>query len=421
MRTEQPSSRYRGDGLFLRHAGSVLGQCRLGDPPGRWPFFLLVLSLIFGSPVHALVDDHLELDDQVSIEITFNQPGLAENQPSSRLEDRFIELISQALPGSEISMSIYTFKRETVARALLEAQQRGVQVRVVVDNKSRGSPALDLLTSGDGTLQPLGDCDGRCLKVCWLGCQGLHINHNKFALFSELEDGGRWVVVQTSANLTRGQLRHYNDLIVIKNDRRIYRAFEGYFADLMRPIWRPSYARHGAGSAPIEAYFFPRLLGADPVLDILGDVECDDESMIRVAHSRFEAQRSKVAKRLRTLAEGGCDVHVLARSEPGKRSPGTSVVDELADLITVLPYKGPALEKRQNALHTKLILIKARYRGSEEPHHIVLTGSHNLSITSLRLNDEVLLRIDDEAVFDSYAGFWESIIEAHQDRLTDDG
>lgn len=387
----------------------------------RWYVFLLILTLGFGTPVVALVDEHHELDDQVSIEVTFNQPGLGKNRPSSRLEDRFIELISQALPGSEISMSIYTFRRETVARALLEAQQRGVRVRVVVDNKSRGSPALSLLQHGDGTLPPLGNCAGRCLKVCWLGCQGLHINHNKFALFSELGDGSRWVVVQTSANLTRGQLRHYNDLIVIKNDHRIYEAFAGYFSDLMRPLWRPSYSRHSTGSSPIEAYFFPRLFGADPVLDILGDVECDDDSLIRVAHSRFEAQRRKVAKRLRTLAEHGCDVHVIARSEPGKRSPGTSVVDELDDLITVLPYKGPELEGRRNALHTKLILIKAPYRGSEEPQHIVLTGSHNLSITSLRLNDEVLLRIDDEAVFDSYESFWDSIIEAHRGRLTDDG
>jgi len=213
-----------------------------------------------------------------------------------------------------------------------------------------------MLTEVDDSLPPLSGCEGECATICWPGCQGFNINHNKFALFSELEDGSRWVVV-----------------------------------------------------------------GADPVLDILDGVECDDDSLIRVAHSRFEAQRSNVAKRLRTLAEHGCDVHVIARSEPGKRSPGTSVVDELEDLITVLPYKGPELRGRRNALHTKLILIKARYRGSEEPHHIVLTGSHNLSITSLRLNDEVLLRIDDEAVFDSYAGFWESIIEAHQDRLTDDG
>jgi len=157
------------------------------------------------------------------------------------------------------------------------------------------------------------------------------------------------------------------------------------------------------------------------VLEILRDIECDGDSVIRVAHSRFEAQRHKVAKRLRTLADHGCDVHVLARSEPGKRSPGTSVVDELADLMTILPYKGPELEGRRNALHTKLILIKAPYRGSEEPTHIVLTGSHNLSITSLRLNDEVLLRIDDEAVYDSYEGFWDSIIEAHENRPIDEG
>lgn len=379
---------------------------------------LLLLSLIigFGPPGEALVDDHVELDDRVSIEVTFNRPGLGINEPSTRLEDRLIELISQAVPGSQIGMSIYTFRRETVARALLEARQRGVRVQVVVDNKSRNSPALTLLTRGDDDLPPLGGCGGRCLKICWLGCHGLHINHNKFALFSELEDGSRWVVAQSSANLTQGQLRHYNDLVVIKNDRRMYQSFASYFADLLRPLWKPSYSRRAKGSSPIEAYFFPRPFGSDPVLGILRDVECDADSVIRVAHSRFESQRGKVAKRLRKLAERGCDVHVIARSEPGRRSPASSVVSELESMITVLPYKGDDLEARRNAIHTKLILIKAPFQGSDELRHFVLTGSHNLSVTSLKLNDEVLLRIESEALFDSYESFWDSILEAHQDR-----
>jgi len=47
---------------------------------------------------------------------------------------------------------------------------------------------------------------------------------------------------------------------------------------------------------------------------------------------------------------------------------------------------------------------------------LVLTGSHNLSVTSLRLNDDTLLRIESEALFDAYRRFWEDILASHGKR-----
>jgi len=61
-----------------------------------------------------------------------------------------------------------------------------------------------MLTEVDDSLPPLSGCEGECATICWPGCQGFNINHNKFALFSELDNGSRWVVAQTSANLTLG-------------------------------------------------------------------------------------------------------------------------------------------------------------------------------------------------------------------------
>lgn len=363
-----------------------------------------------------LVDEHIVMPGGIELQATFNQPGFG-GDVSTRLEDRIVELISLASPGSEIRVSMYTFRRPNTAVALLEARDRGVNVRVIVDRKSfrGGSPALDLLRRGGEGFAPLDGCDdGPCVKVCRFGCQGLHINHNKFVLLSALDDGSRWVVAQTSANLTAAQLGHYNDLLVIRNDRSLYRAFTDYFDDLGQRRWAPRPFRRARGDSPIEAFFFPRPFGPDPIAAMLERVSCTGDSVIRVAHSRFESFRGGVARQLKALSEAGCDVQVLLRQEPALRSPGVAVLEALDELTTVLPYRGD--EPARNAIHTKLILIRAPIGESEEPRHFVLTGSHNLSITSLRLNDEVLLRIESEELFDSYWDFWNGILEDHQAR-----
>jgi phosphatidylserine/phosphatidylglycerophosphate/cardiolipin synthase-like enzyme len=370
-------------------------------------------SLGVVAPAAALVDERVVRDDGVRMEVTFNRPGLS-GRASERLEQRIIDLIAQAAPGSEIRLSIYTFTRTQIARALLDANRRGVVVYVIADNRSlrKRRQVLNLLRRGDGVLAGLSGCEGPCVRVCRVGCHGFHINHNKFVLFSALADGSRSVVAQTSSNFTRGQHRHYNDLLVVKGDGALYQTFLDYFDDLRRRRWSPGYYRQERIGAGVVVHFFPRLFGRDPVVQALDDVQCDGGGVIRLAHSRFDSFRRGVARRLRALAADGCDVRVIVRQEPRRFSPGRAVMRQLEGLVTELPYQGDGVTR--NAIHTKLMLIKAPFRGSAEPRHLVFTGSHNLSITSLRLNDEVLLRIDDESLFAAYERFWNGIVAAHE-------
>lgn len=381
-------------------------------PLARATIVLGAALLAAAAPSAALIDERIHRHDGVRLEVTFNQPGF-DGRASDQLEQRVINLISKAAPGSEVRLSIYTFTQEPIARALLEANRRDVVVHVIADHKSlrKRAAVLDLLRYGDADTPGLTGCEGP-LRVCRFGCHGFLSNHNKFMLLSTLRDGSRSVVAQTSSNFTRGQRRHYNDLLVIKGHDALYDTYLDYFSDLERRRWSPRYYQRVHPGSDMVVHFFPRFFGKDPVEQVLKRVRCDDDSIIRVAHSRFDRFRSGVARRLRQLADQGCDVQVIVRNEPSQFSPGRPVVRKLDELVTILPYDEPG--SQHNAIHTKLILIRAQLRGSEAPQHLVLTGSHNLSLTSLRLNDEVLLQIRDADLFDAYERFWESILSGDE-------
>ena len=68
-------------------------------------------------------------------------------------------------------------------------------------------------------------------------------------------------------------------------------------------------------------------------------------------------------------------------------------------------------EDGRNSIHTKMILIDAAMEGSDERVQIVLTGSQNLDIYSLKTNDECQMEIRDPQIYSQYLGFWEKILQ----------
>jgi phosphatidylserine/phosphatidylglycerophosphate/cardiolipin synthase-like enzyme len=65
-------------------------------------------------------------------------------------------------------------------------------------------------------------------------------------------------------------------------------------------------------------------------------------------------------------------------------------------------------------LHSKYLLIDARYAGSTAARRLVFTGSHNYTGPALTSNDETLLRIEDPAVFAAFLADWGQIKSAAQ-------
>ena len=392
---------------------------------------------LFSSTLMALVVITTQQVFARDVETVFNTPGFT-GEATTTIEDKLIEMIRDAKPGSQIRGALYHIDRPNLAEELVQASHRGVDVEMVLDGGTahdieETGTALNVLVHGSSVAGGLKCASGECLKMCkgplagpisllkikknhdlGNGCRGLIANHNKFFLFSDLENGDQHIVAQTSANMAPGQLKLYNDLLIIKNDESFFEDFMGYWAKLKDDktvLLKKSFRNAESDEGNLKSYFFPRLVSKDPVLSLLKKVSCHlPGSSIQASQSAFT--RGGVAKEMARLRSEGCELRVIARVDPVQGSPGKKVIRAIGDEdLVVLPYRGTGEgERSENSIHTKIVLVNASIDGSEEKVPLVLTGSHNLDLFSLRTNDETLIEIRDQNVYDSYAQFLDQIL-----------
>ncbi len=328
------------------------------------------------------------------------------------IEDELIRLFRAATPGSQIRIALFTWTRGRMVDALMSAAQRGVDVRVVLDESNQieepeGSGNWRYTAAVQRLLTELGRdrvtlCNARTPPDGG-GCHGTGINHNKFFLFSELCDGSRNVVVQSSANLTNPQITQYNNAVVIRNDAALHAAYLGYWRDLDAERRDLSYYHSENGDTGTKAYFFPRASqGGDPdpdrdtIHNILADnVECGNNSEVLVMMAFWSQARGYLVEDLARLRGRGCDVRVIVSRDASTDALQRHLRDALPDNKIHLV----------DGVHSKYLLVKADYLG--ERKHLVWTGSHNYTGPALRENDETLLKIDDRAIFDAFRANWQ--------------
>lgn len=329
------------------------------------------------------------------------------------IENEVIATIQAAVPGSKIRIGLFTWTRQPVAEVLAEAHERGVDVRVVLDNSNRvedppGSGEYRYRTAVKILKDRIGD--DRIL-LCHEtdpdggSCIGTGINHNKLFLFSELCDGSKNVVMQSSANLTNPQLKAHNNTVVIRDDPELFAVYESYWTDLAAQQRDLSYYRSDYGSTGTKAYFYPRAAstsGKDPSTDTIygilaNNVECTAGSRIRVAMAFWTMARSYLVDILRAKKDQGCDVKIIV-------SKGAASDALKNHLRSSFPASDITIA---DGVHHKYLLVDSQYIGA--PRRLVWTGSHNYTGPALRGNDETLLRIDDPAVFEAFQANWDGM------------
>ena len=369
----------------------------------------------------------------LDFEAVFNEPGL-HGKSTTTIEEKFLVLLNQAAPGSEVLLNIYGLRLPSIAKELVKAQARGIKVGVILRKfgDERSKESLKILREGAEGSGPLGQCSfGPCLKACGIGCSAPAFNHNKFYLFSELKDGTKDVVVHTSNNFWDEERSNFNDFLIIKNNPALFKSLRTYWITLYRGNKNPGLPE--MISSDIKLHIFPKPpRSVDPVLKLLQSVQCKPGSSVHIAHSRFTDPRSYIADALTALKVQGCDVKLLIKNDVGHErlgpiqvtgdSPGPKIIRKLADILYLFPYEEPVSgslhrngEPKRNALHSKIILINAPMDSDPRVRKLVVVGTHNLDVPSFKLNNEIMMEIEDDKLYEEYESTFQRLLKSYLD------
>jgi phosphatidylserine/phosphatidylglycerophosphate/cardiolipin synthase-like enzyme len=333
---------------------------------------------------------------------TFNNP-LGPRSQQTALMDQIIGAVNNVPSGSIIRVVAYSFDYQPVADALLAAKKRGAQVRLLIDSHAETAQIRQLRKAlGTGT------SDGSYLRTC-------KYIHSKLYLFSRT-GGATQVSMNSSANPAEtGVSKSWNNTYTTVGDKTLYDANVANFNDMLPDKTNSNYYRT-VESPPYKEYFFPRAgstKNSDTIYNILNDVSCP--STIKITTYFWTNLRLYLAEKLSDLKKKGCSVEVIYPDGPGGQ-------DTIESKVTaeLLDGKIPTYNTRPvNGLymHNKVLLINGTYQGVAG-QKIVYTTSQNLTKTSLRDSNEVMLRIPDARIYGKYDANFAFIRDNYTKRVT---
>lgn len=333
---------------------------------------LLALALLLAACASASAP-MFEVADAAAIEVFFSDPQRADARSYRGGPD---EALAAAIDGARASVdaALHDLNLWSIRDALLDAQARGVQVRLVVesDNLARREELQELLEAGIPLVE---DRDEDRM-------------HDKFVVIDQYE------VWTGSMNLTtNGAYLNRNDLLHVES----LALAAAYTAEFEEMFVQGLFGEESPGGAPtrlqlgqtqVEAYFAPEDDVAGRLVDLIEDAE---ESVYFFAYSFTD---DDIAEALIAAADRGVTVRgVLDRGQVASNTGG-----EYANLLAA------GIDVRQDGerdnLHSKLFIVDG---------HIVVTGSYNFSRNAAERNDENVLFIWDAALAAHYTAEFETV------------
>lgn len=319
--------------------------------------------------------------------------------------------IDAALPGSTIRMAQYLFDLDSTANKLVAAFRRGVHVQVLVDDGEQ-TPQITLLRAklGRDKLKPsfVATCRHSCMS------DGASVMHAKFYLFSQAGSAKLVSMVSSANPYTGNTFKSWNDIHTIVGDQKIYASLDRYFTDMLLDQTNLNYYRTTT-SGKYKLYLFPR--GEQPgvntvaLLDVLGHVRCYgaapgySRTRVRIAQWGWTSARLDLARKLWELHNRGCKVQVIYNSGVTSRSV-TAALLKPSPTYGMIPVYDAWVDKNNDGhaglyAHHKLLTINGVWFGHPNTK-VTYTGSQNLTGPATRVNNDVILRILDDATHDAY-------------------
>ena len=275
------------------------------------------------------------------------------------------EVLAQAIAAAQTSvdMAMFNLSLPSIRDALLDAFNRGVTVRLVVDSETYNDAVSERL---------------RAAGIAVISDRRPELMHNKFTVLDGQE------VWTGSLNLsTGGTYSDYNNLVRIRSTRlaQDYTAeFEEMFLDDRFGSNSPAntpYPRITLDGRTLEVYFLPEDDVEDRLLELVGGAQ---ESVNFLAYS---LTLDYLAGTLTDLAQDGVSVRGVMDAEQAASNQGGEY-ERLLDAgldVRLDPFDG--------LMHHKVIIVDGRY---------VVFGSANFTTGGLFKNDENLIILDDPEI-----------------------
>ena len=340
---------------------------------------------------------------------------------SYTIQNKLLEYIDGAAPGSAIRGHITTISLSAITDALIRARDRGVAVYLVQhgqqwdrdkdNNLIRYSPEGDRLELAFGTQHKY--CSQyrvENLFSCVSSVPGA-THHIKNWLFSDTWVGGirrRYSSWVTSYNLTETSNKQFNDVFIVNDNYELYSAYVRSFAHFYGQrrtddfFSVPGRGYHFIPSANTEISYSPHKksgsnAASDHVAVALSRIDrFESGCTLQVAMLSISAKRSAVIDQLKRIKALGCRVMVAYTS-----SYGFAAFHLLNAGIEVRIARAPEI-------HSKMMVYKGWYEG-QRGRTLVWGGSHNWNTASLRVNDEVFVGISRLGIYERYKAYFNTI------------
>jgi phosphatidylserine/phosphatidylglycerophosphate/cardiolipin synthase-like enzyme len=342
--------------------------------------------------------------------VEFNSPG------DFGINDKVLRAIRHTQRGAKIRAMTWNFSSWTFVRALREAHERGVSVRIIMarslaHEQGWGGPYRTLKRALSKQHRK---AEMRSwFRTCSHSCRGRGgAMHTKMYLFSRTGAQPK-VVMSSSANLTGAAgANQYNDMYTVRGAKKAYAGAIKVFnqAGRDRPAGSVIYQ-----AGKVRGWFQPRPGRADIVMNMLNRVRCkgargagiNGRTSIRIAQDVILGKRGiRIAKRLRELNQQGCNIRLVYSQLGGN----------VWKLLRWIPRNHLVQDRDGDGaydvyLHMKAMAISGHYGGNRGAR-VVYQGSENWSSLA-RVSDEQGLIIQRDSVERAYGARINRLFHVH--------
>lgn len=321
--------------------------------------------------------------------------GTAGTATDTLLFDDVAAKLGRTVKGDKVRIAMYTWKwgaHPGLEAEVVSADRRGVNIKVLLGSKAeKNKKAYKKFVKALGA-KDVRYCGATDNGACLSREPGPGLMHAKFVT---IRSGASTRVIQLSSNVTAGQFAKAQNSITVHDDPVLHDAYFSYWKQMAKKKWAWSDAQQEQAGAPgvdmRKAYFFPRAK-EDPLVRVINNNSCDAEGdQIRLAVS--QDIRPALVKAVQAAHRRGCFVRVTASTQ----AAANSILNAPGNRINAKNVQVMAQS------HNKIAYLRETQGG--QLLETVFTGSHNSNNHSLRRANDVMLRVRNPWVAQTYRDY----------------